>query len=98
MPLTTGLSYRIFMGLHLKPDLRLLLEQSATWKRIQPPPLTLLELQGKQYLGLLSDGDKISLDGLYSLKHAILQQIKDHCHDYDGDQAQFYVIPQVFLS
>lgn len=92
---------KIFLGIHLRPDLRLALEQSSQWQQAQignQQRLLNLSFQGKEYIGLFAEQDRLDLRALETLQHRVLGELQSFCAPFDVSKLKAVIFPQTFVS
>ncbi|MCB1136005.1 MAG: hypothetical protein KDK78_07035 [Chlamydiia bacterium] len=101
---TRGVQTKLFIGVALRPDIRMLLDQSPVWKRIRAVreegtgDLIELSFQSRSYVGLFAGGEHCSIADLRSLSKHINNKLGSYSPDLDVDKLTLEVFPQVFIS
>lgn len=101
-PPRTGISIMMFIGVKLRPDLKMLLHNSPAWRRAKAVSdegdLKEQSYQGNTYLGLLISSDTIPFSEISSLEHSIRSRLKHYCEELDIDALPVEVFPQTFIA
>lgn len=100
-PSSEKLSKKIFIGIFLDAEKRILLSQNEIWKESKMMPklsdktLSEVHFHGKEYLGIHLP-DQISLKDLLEIKCEIQQQIEQLLPA--SSVLQFFTFPQFFIQ
>lgn len=96
------LRLKIFIGIHLTPELRIHLNKSILWKQAQIGSLenSLKEIQahGKYYLGYHIRQEPIQFDLLKKLEAEIRNNLSSYCLDINTDRIPVQVFSQIFIE
>lgn len=97
------ISKRFFLGCLITSELSMNLNQSIKWKHqkiMGDAPFKLFEVhyQGKDYLGVYLDLQKILVSELIDSKASVLEQIKELCPQVSSETLSFFVFSQLFIA
>ncbi len=97
-----GTIYKLFMGVLLTPDLKLLLQKSFEWKKHQiiagPDTLRVIPYDHKEYLGIYFDGDNIPWDEIASKSEKIRDSLEIFFPDLRTDKLKIILFNQMMFS
>lgn len=97
------LSKKLFLGVFLDSEKRMLLSQSVQWKQVKIlPPTAQNELieahyQGKDYLGLYLS-EALTSTQLDETKMKIQERMKAYCPTCETEEMKIFAFAQVFIS
>ena len=98
----SGVKPKLFIGLHLTPDLHAPLEQSTAWKqsRVAPAQDDLCEIhhQKKHYIGYYFEGEKASLKELQIMEAKIRKTLIQYSSKFTSLDVKVLIFPQIFIS
>ncbi|MBS4165906.1 Uncharacterized protein NEOC65_000981 [Neochlamydia sp. AcF65] len=101
--LKDGVNLKIFIGCLITSELRMHLNQSLLWKQNKIVPalnsaLREIHFKDKDYIGIYSTTDKISLMDLKKIEKEILQLLATYCPLLLTEKIQTLIFSQVFIS
>lgn len=102
MAAQSGISTKLFVGTQIRPDIRLQLDQSVLWKRLQAVretgELEELSWRGKSYIGLFVHSPAITLDDLIAAENTVRERLLAYLDDFDVSKLPVLVFPQTFIA
>lgn len=105
LELKNKVSVKMFVGFHLNSEIRMILNQSKTWKQASIMPLEkesqeLIEVHfhGKDYFGRHLPLEKVPLQELKEIENHIKNRLKSYCPEYDAESVKICIFPQVFVA
>jgi hypothetical protein len=97
-------SVKLFVGCHLNTEMKMLLNQSSTWKQVSflrsknKKNLIQVPYQTKDYLGCYLVTEQITLFDLKKTENFVKELLKLYCPDYDFDSIKICIFPQLFVA
>lgn len=100
---TSKISKKLFIGMHLDSEKRMLLSQSAEWKQVKISPqrsedeLTEVHHQGNDFLGLYLP-EAVTLSQLHTATQVVQERMKVYCPKCEQDRMKISAFAQVFIA
>jgi hypothetical protein len=98
------ITIRLFAGCLAGADLKLLLDNSPSWKEEQiiegdsTQSLTLLRYEKRDYLGWLLDSSEVSIAEVEEFEKELRVKVAEFCPSYDLSKVKIVIFPQIFVS
>ena len=99
-----NISTRIFLGCQLNSEVRIHLNNSASWKREKALPgesqqrLEEIRYRDQDFIGFFLRKEEPSLEDLKEAMKAVQTLLQGHCGDLKVDSLKTAIFPQVFLA
>lgn len=95
--------FKLFVGIQISAELRLLLNLSHEWKQAKitsPKGDDLIEAHyhDKDYIGLFLSSEKTCVNELKLIELQIFQKLKNYCPKFSSEKIKILVFSQVFVS
>lgn len=98
----TGTICKLFIGILLTPDLKLLLEKNSDWKKHRivagPEMLRITPYNSKEYLGIYFEGDNIPWDEIASKTNLVRTSLDIFFPDVRTDKLKIMLFNQLMLT
>lgn len=102
--LQNRLTLKLFLGVSLTSELKLLLSQSSSWKQSQIGPKSEcyvfeeIHYHEKDYLGFYLPQEQVTLQELRELKGELKNRLQGYVPKYELDSLKVYVFSQIFVA
>ena len=97
-----GTICKLFIGILLTPDIKLLLQKNSEWKKHQivakPDMLKVIPYDTKEYLGLYFKGDNIPWDEIASKSDLIRASLERFLPDVRSDKLKIMLFNQLMFT
>lgn len=97
---TEGISLKLFVGTHLTPDLKELLDKSPEWKQekiVKETALTETTHEKKPYIGRYISEDHCRISTLRHAENEVRDLLQQYCPKKNCNTLKVVIFPQIFL-
>jgi hypothetical protein len=99
--LSNRITTKLFAGYLVTSELKMHLAQSKTYKQAKinaEPDLVESHYHDKDYLGLYLPQSQIPFSELKNIETEISKKVEHYCPQFNTEQANLFIIPQVFVK
>ncbi|MEI8125974.1 MAG: hypothetical protein WCG42_09475 [Parachlamydiaceae bacterium] len=99
--MASKVSIKIFLGCLITSEINMHLTYSINWKlaKIEPSnEMQLVNYQGKEYIGCFLETSSCTMAICKKMESMVKQRLHDYCPEFETENLNVTVFPQVFIA